>query len=160
MSKKVTTVLSLEIPAGKAQPAPPLGPMLGANGVNIGTFIKEFNDKTMDFMKEYGGFDVKIKCDLTVFSDRTFSLEVKGPVTSDLLKWKLKLKKGSGEPNKTKVGKVTRSILEEVAAIKLPDFNTNNLESAISSIAGTAKSLGLDIEPGAIKKLPWKKMAV
>lgn len=150
MSKKVTTVLSLEIPAGKAQPAPPLGPMLGANGVNIGTFIKEFNDKTMDFMKQFGGFDVKIKCDLTVYADRTFDVAIKGPVTSDLIKWKMKVKKGSGEPNKTKLGKVSRQVLEEVAAIKLPDLNTNNLESVISSVAGSAKALGFDIAPGAV----------
>ncbi len=148
---KVQTILNLEIPAGKAMPAPPLGPMLGANGVNIGPFIKEFNDKTMDSMKEFGGAEVRIKCKLTVFGDRTYKLELKGPVTSDLVKWKLGIKKGSGEPNKNKLGKITRAQLEEIAAIKKDGLNTMNLESQISSIAGTAKALGVEVEAGAVK---------
>jgi large subunit ribosomal protein L11 len=89
MAGKIQTVLYLEVPAGKAQPAPPLGPMLGANGVNIGQFIKEFNEKTMDLMKEFGGADVKVKVILTVYIDRTFKLEIGSPVTSNLILWKL-----------------------------------------------------------------------
>ena len=100
---KVQTILNLEIPAGKAQPSPPLGPMLGANGVNIGQFIKEFNDKTMDLMQKFSGVDVKIKAKLTIYVDRTFQLEIGDPITSGLIKWKLKLATGSGEPNKKKV---------------------------------------------------------
>jgi len=103
MAGKITNILNLEIPAGKAQPAPPLGPMLGANGVNIGQFIKEFNEKTMDLMKEFGGADVKVKCTLTIYSDRSFDLKIGSPVTSNLILWKLGLKAGSGEPNKTKI---------------------------------------------------------
>lgn len=100
---KIQKILNLEVPAGKAQPAPPLGPMLGANGVNIGQFIKEFNDKTQDLMKKFGGADVKIKAKLTVFVDRTFQLELGTPVTSNLILWKLGEKLGSGEPNKKKL---------------------------------------------------------
>jgi large subunit ribosomal protein L11 len=100
---KIQKILNLEVPAGKAQPAPPLGPMLGANGVNIGQFIKEFNEKTQDLMKQFGGADVKIKAKLTVFADRTFELTLGTPVTSNLILWKLGEKLGSGEPNKKKI---------------------------------------------------------
>ena len=100
---KILKVLNLEVPAGKAQPAPPLGPMLGANGVNIGQFIKEFNEKTQDLMKKFGAADVKIKAKLTVFADRTFQLELGTPVTSNLILWKIGEKLGSGEPNKKKL---------------------------------------------------------
>jgi len=103
MAGKITNILNLEIPAGKAQPAPPLGPMLGANGVNIGQFIKEFNEKTMELMKQFGGADVKVKCTLTIYADRSFDLKIGSPVTSNLILWKLKQPKGSGEPNKTKI---------------------------------------------------------
>lgn len=103
MAGKITNILNLEIPAGKAQPAPPLGPMLGANGVNIGQFIKEFNEKTMDLMKQFGGAEVKVKCTLTIYADRSFDLQIGSPVTSNLILWKLKQPKGSGEPNKTKI---------------------------------------------------------
>ena len=100
---KVQSILHLEIPAGKAQPAPPLGPMLGAHGVNIGQFIKEFNDKTMELMQKFSGVDVKIKATLTIYIDRTFQLEIGDPITSGLIKWKLKQPTGSGEPNKKKI---------------------------------------------------------
>jgi large subunit ribosomal protein L11 len=103
MAGKITNILNLEVVAGKAQPAPPLGPMLGANGVNIGQFIKEFNDKTMDIMKQFNGADVKVKAQLTIFADRSFELKIGSPVTSNLILWKLGLKSGSGEPNKTKI---------------------------------------------------------
>ncbi len=146
MAGKITNILNLEIPAGKAQPAPPLGPMLWANGVNIGQFIKEFNDKTMELMKKFGGADVKIKAKLTIYADRSFDLELWSPVTSNLILWKLGLKSGSGEPNKTKIGKITRKDLEDIAELKRGDMNSDNLESMIKSIAGTAKNMGIDVE--------------
>lgn len=148
---KVQTILNLEVPAGKAQPAPPLGPMLGANWVNIGQFVKEFNDKTSDYMKEFGGFDVKIKCTLTVFNDRTFKLELGKPVTSNLILWRLKLKKGSGEPNKVKVGTLTRADLEAVSEIKGDDMNATDIEARCRVIAGTAKNMWIEVEAGALK---------
>lgn len=143
---KVQTILNLEIPAGKAQPAPPLGPMLWANGVNIGQFIKEFNDKTMDLMKKFAPTDVKVKAKLTVFVDRTFQLEVWAPIASGLIKWKLNLQKGSGEPNKNKVGKLSRKDLEEIYELKKDDLNANSVEEGIKIIAGTARNMGVDCE--------------
>ncbi len=146
MAGKITNILNLEIPAGKAQPAPPLGPMLWANGVNIGQFIKEFNDKTMELMKQFGGADVKIKAKLTIYADRSFDLELWKPVTSNLILWKLGLKWGSGEPNKNKIGTLTKKDLEEIAQLKMGDMNSDNIESMIKSIAGTAKNMGIDVE--------------
>ena len=146
MAGKITNILNLEIPAGKAQPSPPLGPMLGANGVNIGQFIKEFNDKTMDLMKQFGGIDVKVKATLVIYADRTFDLTIGKPVTSNLILWKLGLAKGSGEPNKTKIGKITIKDMEEIAALKQGDMNSDNLESMLKAIAGTAKNMGVEVE--------------
>lgn len=146
MAGKITNILNLEVPAGKAQPAPPLGPMLWANGVNIGQFIKEFNEKTMDIMKQFGGADVKVKAQLTIYADRSFDLKIGSPVTSNLILWKLNAKTGSGEPNKTKIWKLTRKDLEEIAQLKKWDMNSENLESMIKSIAGTARNMGVDVE--------------
>ncbi len=151
MAGKVQTILNLEIPAGKAQPAPPLGPMLGANGINIGQFIKEFNSKTDDLMKKFWGANVKVKVEAVVYADRSFKLNIGSPVTSNLILWKLGMKKGSGEPNKTKVGKLTRQHLEEIAEIKKDDMNTEKLESVLRVIAGTAKNMGIEVEAGALK---------
>ncbi len=148
---KVMNVLDLEIPAGKAQPAPPLGPMLGANGVNIWQFIKEFNDKTMDLMKTFWWADVKVKCKLTIFADRTFSLEIWKPVTSNLILWKVNQKSGSGEPNKTFIGKLTRKDLEEIAEMKKWDMNTENIDEMVKVIAWTAKNMWVEIERWAIQ---------
>jgi large subunit ribosomal protein L11 len=148
---KIMNILNLEVPAGKAQPSPPLGPMLWANGVNIGQFIKEFNDKTMDMMKSFGWADVKIKCKLTIYADRTFNLELGKPVTSNLILWKIGQKSGSGEPNKKNIGKLTRKDLEEIAEIKRGDINSNDIESIIKIIWWTAKNMGVEIEKGAIK---------
>ncbi len=148
---KIMNTLYLEIPAGKAQPSPPLGPMLWANGVNIGQFIKEFNDKTMDMMKSFGGADVKVKCKLTIFADRTFTLELGKPVTSNLILWKIGQKIWSGEPNKKNIGKLTRKDLEEIAELKKGDMNTDDVEAMIKIIGGTAKNMGVDVEKGAIK---------
>ncbi len=146
MAGKITNILNLEIPAGKAQPSPPLGPMLGANGVNIGQFIKEFNEKTMDLMKQFGAIDVKVKATLVIYADRTFDLTIGKPVTSNLILWKLGLPKGSGEPNKTKIGKITRKDMEEIAALKQGDMNSDNLESMLKAITGTAKNMGVEVE--------------
>ena len=146
MAGKITNILNLEVPAGKAQPAPPLWPMLGANGVNIGQFIKEFNEKTMDLMKQFGGADVKVKAQLTIYADRSFDLKIGSPVTSNLILWKLNLKAWSGEPNKTKIWKLTRKDLEEIAQLKKWDMNSENIESMIKSIAGTAKNMGVETE--------------
>jgi len=144
---KIQKILNLEVPAGKAQPAPPLGPMLGANGVNIGQFIKEFNEKTQDLMKQFSGADVKIKAKLIVFADRTFQLELGSPVTSNLILWKLGEKAGSGEPNKKKLGKkLTRKDMEEIAELKKGDMNTDDVETMVKIIAGTAKNMGVEIE--------------
>lgn len=143
--------LYLEIPAGKAQPSPPLGPMLWANGVNIGQFIKEFNDKTMDMMKSFGGADVKVKCKLTIFADRTFTLELGKPVTSNLILWKIGQKLGSGEPNKKNIGKLTRKDLEEIVELKKGDMNTDDIEAMIKIIGWTAKNMWVEVEKGAIK---------
>ncbi len=148
---KLQTTLHLEVPAGKAQPAPPLWPMLGANGVNIGQFTKEFNDKTMDMMKSFGWFDVKIRCTLKVFVDRTFELILHWPVTSNLILWKTGQKKGSGEPNKNKIATLTRAHLEEIADMQRPYMNTDDTEAIIRTIAGTAKNMGIDIEKWALK---------
>ncbi len=146
MAGKITNILNLEIPAGKAQPSPPLGPMLGANGVNIGQFIKEFNEKTMDLMKQFSGADVKVKAELTIYADRTFDLKIGKPVTSNLILWKLNVKAWSGEPNKTKIWKLTRKDLEEIAELKKWDMNSEDIESMIKSISGTAKNMGVEIE--------------
>ncbi|HMS91451.1 MAG TPA: 50S ribosomal protein L11 [Candidatus Absconditabacterales bacterium] len=146
MAGKITNILNLEIPAGKAQPSPPLGPMLGANGVNIGQFIKEFNEKTMDLMKQFSGADVKVKAELTIYADRSFDLKIGSPVTSNLILWKLNLKSGSGEPNKIKIGTLTRKDLEEIAQLKKGDMNSENIESMIKSITGTAKNMGIAVE--------------
>jgi len=152
MAWKIQVVLNLEVVAWKAQPAPPLGPMLWAHGINIGQFIKEFNNKTEKLMQQFAWADVKIKCKVSVFVDRSFKLEIGSPVTSNLILWKLGTKKWSGEPNKTKLDKkLTRQMLEEIADIKKDDMNTEKLESLIRTIAGTAKNMWIEIESGAIK---------
>ena len=106
---KVQKILNIEVPAGKATPTPPLGPMLGANGVNIGQFTKEFNEKTADLMKQFWGIEVKIKVKLTVYVDRTFKMEIGAPITSGLIKRRINQNLGSGEPNKKKIGKLTKA---------------------------------------------------
>jgi large subunit ribosomal protein L11 len=139
MAKKVVAEVKLQIPAGNANPAPPVGPALGQHGVNIMGFCKEFNAKT----KGQEGFIIPVV--ITVFADRSFTFVTKTPPASDLLKKAAGVAKGSGEPNKNKVGKVTRKQLEEIAKTKLPDLNTKSLESAVKTIAGAARSMGLEI---------------
>ena len=145
MSKQLTKTMYLEVIAGKAQPAPPLGPMLWSNGVNIGQFIQEFNGKTSETMQKFAPSDMKVKVKLSLYADRTFDMEILGPVTSNLILWKLKEKKGSGEPNKKKIWSLSRADLEEIAEHKKWDMNTDNTESMIKAIAGTAANMGVTI---------------
>ncbi|MBP6822868.1 MAG: 50S ribosomal protein L11 [Acidobacteria bacterium] len=140
MAKKVTAMIKLQVPAGKANPAPPIGTALGPQGVNIMEFCKQFNAKTSSMG------DIKIPVVITVYADRSFTFITKTPPAADLIKKAIKLEKGSGKPNREKVGSVTRAQIEEIAKLKMPDLNTTNLEAAIRTIEGTAKSLGLDIK--------------
>ena len=140
MAKKVTAMIKLQVPAGKANPAPPIGTALGPQGVNIMEFCKQFNAKTSTLG------DIKIPVVITVYADRSFTFITKTPPAADLIKKAIKLEKGSGKPNREKVGSITRAQLEEIAKLKLPDLNTMNLEAAVRTIEGTAKSLGLDIK--------------
>lgn len=138
-TKKIKALVKLAIPAGKANPAPPIGPALGQHGVAIMEFCKEFNAKTNKM-----GDDV-IPVVLTVFEDRSFTFVTKSPVTSHLIKKALKLAKGSAVPNKQKVGKITKAQLEEIAKIKMGDLNAKDLAQAVKVIAGTARSMGVEV---------------
>lgn len=140
MAKKVTAMIKLQVPAGKANPAPPIGTALGPQGVNIMEFCKQFNAKTSSLG------DIKIPVVITVYADRSFTFITKTPPAADLIKKAIKLEKGSGKPNREKVGSITRTQIEEIAKLKMPDLNTTNLEAAMRTIEGTAKSLGLDIK--------------
>jgi large subunit ribosomal protein L11 len=139
--KKVKSFIKLQIPAGAANPAPPVGPALGQHGVNIMDFCKQFNERTKKM--ENG---MKIPVVISVFEDRSFSFITKMPPMSSLIKKAAGLAKASGEPNKNKVGKLTRAQAEEVAAKKMPDLNTNEMESALQMVRGTARSMGIDVE--------------
>jgi|SRR5437762_798194 large subunit ribosomal protein L11 len=138
--KKVTGLIKLQIPAGKANPSPPVGPALGQHGVNIMEFCKTFNARTKDM-----GDGMIIPVVITVFSDRSFTFITKTPPAAVLLKKAAGIEKGSAEPNKNKVGKVTKKQVEDIAKLKLPDLNTTNLESAYRTIAGAARSMGLEV---------------
>ena len=146
--KKVTGQVKLQIPAGKANPAPPIGPALGQHGVNIMEFCKQFNARTQAQAKD----EVTIPVVITVYSDRSFSFITKTPPAAILIKKALGLstakKPGSGskEPNKVKIGKITQKQLRDIAQTKLPDLNTTNVEAAMRTIAGTAKSMGIEVE--------------
>jgi len=137
--KKVTAIIKLQCPAGKANPAPPVGPALGQHGLNIMQFCKEFNARTAK------DGDLIIPVLITAYADRSFTFITKTPPASILLKKAAKIDKGSGEPNKNKVGKVSLAQVKEIAQQKLPDLNTTSLESAIRSVAGTARSMGLEV---------------
>jgi large subunit ribosomal protein L11 len=139
MAKKVMGYVKLQIPAGKANPAPPVGPALGQHGVNIMEFCKAFNAKTQNVG------DMKIPVVITVYADRSFSFITKTPPAADLLKKAAGIDKGSAAPNKTKVGVVSRKQIEEIAQTKMPDLNCVSLESAIRTIEGTARNMGLQI---------------
>jgi large subunit ribosomal protein L11 len=140
MAKKVLAKIKLQIPAGAANPSPPVGPALGQHGVNIMEFCKAFNAKT----QEDKGMIIPVV--ITVFQDRSFTFITKTPPASVLLLKTAKLDKGSGEPNKNKVGKVTRAQLEDIAKIKMPDLTASDLDAAVNTIAGTARSMGLEIQ--------------
>jgi len=139
MAKKVVGEVKLQIPAGNANPAPPVGPALGQHGVNIMGFCKEFNART----KGQEGFIIPVV--ITIYGDRSFSFITKTPPASDLLKKAAQIAKGSGEPNKTKVGRISMQQVEEIAKQKLPDLNTKSLDSAKRIIAGSARSMGVDV---------------
>ena len=139
MAKKVLTLIKLQIPGGQANPAPPVGPALGQHGVNIMEFCKAFNAQTQ---QENGRIT---PVEITVFADRSFTFITKTPPAAVLLKKAAGLEKGSAEPNRTKVGKVTREQCREIARTKLPDLNATDLESAANMIAGTARSMGLEV---------------
>ena len=140
MAKKVIGFIKLQIPAGKANPAPPVGPALGQHGVNIMEFCKAFNAKTQENMGKL------IPVEITVYADRSFTFITKTPPTSSLVLEYSKLQKGSGEPNKEKVGKLTKSQVREIAEIKMPDLNAMDIDGAMKMVEGTARSMGVTIE--------------
>tara|TARA_Y100000310_G_C20698061_1_gene827131 strand:- start:4739 stop:5161 length:423 start_codon:yes stop_codon:yes gene_type:complete len=140
MAKKIKTVVKLHIKATEATPAPPVGPALAPHGLNMGEFCQKFNDATKDLQ----GF--KVPVDITVYEDRSYDMKLHQPPAAELLKKAVGIEKGSGEPNKTKVTKVSRAQLEEIAKQKMSDLNTDNLEAAVKTIEGTAKSLGITVE--------------
>jgi large subunit ribosomal protein L11 len=139
--KKVTGLIKLQVPAGKANPSPPVGPALGQHGVNIMEFCKSFNAKTQ--AQAADGLIIPVV--ITVYNDRSFTFVTKTPPAAVLLKKAAGIEKGSGEPNKNKVGKVTKKQIRDIAQMKLPDLNTTNLESAVRTIEGAARSMGLEI---------------
>ena len=140
MAKKITGYIKLQVPAGKANPSPPVGPALGQHGVNIMQFVKEFNARTADQV------GMVIPVVITVFADRSFSFITKTPPAAVLLLKAAGLESGSGEPNKVKVGSVTLDQVREIATTKMPDLNTDNVEAAMRTISGTARSMGLLVE--------------
>ena len=140
MAKKVEGFIKLQIPAGKATPAPPVGPALGQHGVNIVEFTKQFNAKTADMG------DTIIPVVITVYADRSFSFITKTPPAPVLIKKACKIQSGSGEPNRTKVAKITKDQIREIAETKMPDLNAASIETAMSMIAGTARSMGVVVE--------------
>ena len=139
MAKKLIKVVKLQIPAGKATPAPPVGPALGQAGINIMGFVKEFNERTA---KQIG---LIIPVEVSVFQDRSFTFIPKTPPAAILLKKAAGIESGSGEPNKTKVGKVTRAKVREIAELKMPDLNAASVEAAMRMVEGTARSMGLTV---------------
>jgi len=139
MAKKVAGFVKLQIPAGQATPAPPVGTALGPQGINIMAFVKEFNSRTQ---KENG---IILPVEITIYSDKSFTFILKTPPAAILLKKEAGIEKGSGQPNRNKVGKVTKAQVRKIAEIKMPDLNTESLESAMSMVAGAARSMGLEV---------------
>jgi large subunit ribosomal protein L11 len=140
MAKKVKAVVKLQCPAGKANPAPPVGPALGQHGVNIMEFVKQYNARTANQI------GMTIPAEITIYEDRTFTFVTKTPPASALLLKAAGIDKGSGKPNTTKVAKVTKAQVEEIAKVKMPDLNANDIEAAIKVVAGTARSMGIVVE--------------
>ena len=139
MAKKVVAIIKLAIPAGKANPAPPIGPALGQHGVNIMAFCKEYNAKTSDKV------GLVVPVEISVFEDRSFTFILKTPPASVLIKKAAGIEKGSGEPNSRKVGAITRAQLREIAETKMPDLNANDVEAAMNIVEGTARNMGVTI---------------
>ncbi len=140
MAKKVTGFVKLQIPAGQATPAPPVGTALGPQGINIMAFVKEFNARTQ---KEAG---IILPVEITIFSDKSFTFVTKTPPAAILIKKELGIEKGSGAPNRTKVGQLKRAQVRKIAEIKLPDLNCDSIESAMAMVAGAARSMGLEVK--------------
>lgn len=140
MAKQIKAIVKIQIPAGKATPAPPIGPALAQHGLNIAEFCQRFNEAT----KDKAGF--VIPAEVTIFIDRSYTFKLKGPLASELLKKAAGIEKGSGQPNKTKVGKVTRAQLKEIAEKKIADLNTTDIEQAMKIIEGTAKNMGIEVK--------------
>lgn len=138
MAKKVTGFVKLQIPAGKANPAPPVGTALGPQGVNIMSFCKEFNARTQ-------GQDAILPVEITIYADKSFTFILKTPPAAFLLKREAGVEKGSGAPNRNKVGSVTKAQVRKIAEMKLPDLNTESIESAMAMVAGAARSMGLEV---------------
>jgi large subunit ribosomal protein L11 len=139
MAKKVTGFVKLQIPAGKANPAPPVGTALGPQGINIMAFCKEFNARTQ-------GQDTILPVEVTIYADKSFTFVLKTPPAAVLLKKEAGIEKGSGAPNKTKVGSVTQAQIRKIAELKMPDLNTDSIESAMAMVAGAARSMGLEVK--------------
>ncbi|MCR4726574.1 MAG: 50S ribosomal protein L11 [Clostridia bacterium] len=140
MAKKVTAVVKLQLPAGKATPGPPVGSTLGPHGINLPGFVKEFNDKTADKI------GLVIPVVMTIYNDRSFSFITKTPPAPVLIKKACGIESGSAKPNKEKVAKLTKAQVKEIAELKMPDLNAASLEAAMSMIAGTARSMGITVE--------------
>ena len=138
MAKKATGFVKLQIPAGKANPAPPVGTALGPQGINIMAFCKEFNAKTQ-------GQDTILPVEITIYSDKSVSFILKTPPAAILVKKAIGLEKGSGQPNRNKVGKITRAQVKQIAEIKMPDLNCDSIESAMAMVAGAARSMGVEV---------------
>jgi len=139
MAKKIKTIIKLQIPAGSATPAPPVGPALGQHGLNIAEFCSKFNEATKSQMAEI------IPVEITIYEDRTYDFKLKTPPASDLLRKAAGIQKGSGEPHKNKVGKVTHAQVREIAEKKMADLNADNIEAAMKMVEGTARSMGIEV---------------
>ena len=138
MAKKVTGFVKLQIPAGKATPAPPVGTALGPQGINIMAFVKEFNARTQ-------GQDMILPVEVTIYADKSFTFILKSPPTAELIKKENGLASGSGQPNKNKVGQVTKAQVRKIAEVKMPDLNCDSIESAMAMVAGAARSMGVTV---------------
>ncbi len=140
MAKKITGFVKLQIPAGQATPAPPVGTALGPHGINIMAFVKDYNSRTQSQMGTI------LPVEVTIFSDKSFTFITKTPPAAILIKKELGLDKGSGEPNRNKVGRLTKAQVRKIAELKLPDLNTDSVESAMAMVAGAARSMGVEVE--------------